>query len=145
MMESMDNDLITFFTACLDQDEADAPSVHLSDCSCVLDRSAGSCDCGYPARARRDIAAKRALIGQYQRLLEQQVRHAAALAEWEADIAEEERTGTWSGAGNPGTRSHALGREGDLLLSMIPILRNLLLANAAAYSHYPDYRQEWTP
>lgn len=46
----------------LSEVERDAGSVHLSDCGCVLDMSAGSCDCREPDRVRRDVAAKRAIV-----------------------------------------------------------------------------------
>jgi hypothetical protein len=60
------DDVIAFIRARLGEDERDAPSVHLSDCACVLDRSVGSCDCGHPARVLREIAAKRAHLDQYE-------------------------------------------------------------------------------
>lgn len=56
------DELFAFLAARYDEAERDYQSVHLSDCGCVLDRSAGSCDCGYPDRVLRDVAAKRAIL-----------------------------------------------------------------------------------
>jgi hypothetical protein len=58
------DDLIAFLTARLDEAKRDAPSVHLSDCGCVMDISSGSCDCGYPARVLREVATWRAILAQ---------------------------------------------------------------------------------
>lgn len=98
-----------------------------------------------PARVLREVAATRVLLDRYARLQGQQARHAAAVAEYSEHIAEEERTGRWPGPGDPGTRSRALLREGDLLAALGGELRLLILARAAAWNYHPDYMPGWAP
>lgn len=95
-----------------------------------------------PRRALREVAASRLLLDAYGRLLKNQEAHAAAVAEYRADVEHEERTGKWAGAGNPGSRSLALGRGGDYLGAVIPLLRTLTEAKAAVWSDHPKYKGE---
>lgn len=98
-----------------------------------------------PSRALLEVEAGRRLVDRYSRLLEERDRHEAAVAEWKAGVDHEARTGRWAGVGNPGSRSHALLREGDYLTAMIPVVRELVMAKAAVWSTHPDYLKEWTP
>lgn len=60
-------DLIAFLTARLDEDEAAAPGVHDGPaCTMIALGDPDGCDCGYPARVLRDVAAGRALLSMYQ-------------------------------------------------------------------------------
>ena len=96
-----------------------------------------------PARELRDVAADRLLLDRYERLRAQRERHTAALAEFMADVEHQERTGQWTGVGDPGSRQHALRRETDLLDALEPELRLLIGAKASVYSVHPDYKPSW--
>lgn len=103
------DELTAFLLARYDEAERDAQSVHLSDCDCVLDRSAGSCDCGYPARVLRDIAARRSIIGAYR--------------DGAAELARQESTGTVDAGVRGG----------------VTALRFVMTALAGKCSDHPDY------
>lgn len=106
-----------FLAARLDDDEAESWNVHTGDC-----RSAGplqlSCDCGYPARALREVQAKRTLLRYF----------------------------TDPATGEPVSLAVAmtpeeLGRRGGTYLPGSWIIREL----DAVYSDHPDYQPEWKP
>ena len=73
-MDDWPADLIAFLKARLDEDEAGAWSVHdVAKCDAILYEDLPNvaprdvhCDCGYPDRVRRDLAAKRRLIAEYE-------------------------------------------------------------------------------
>lgn len=98
-----------------------------------------------PGRVLAECAAKRRLIGEYERALRATERNDIAAAELAADIEHQERTGEWQGAGHADVRSRAIRREADYLDAMRPILRQLCLSVAAVYADHPDYREEWRP
>jgi hypothetical protein len=60
------DDLIAFVKARLDEDEAGADEVHLPRTCSSVDRDGDFdtswCDCYYPARVLREVAAKRAIL-----------------------------------------------------------------------------------
>jgi hypothetical protein len=65
-------DLTDFLAARLDEKEAAAPEFHEAGvCAGCNDWDAGfdpgQCDCGYPARVLREVAAVRAVLDAYQR------------------------------------------------------------------------------
>lgn len=96
-----------------------------------------------PQRMARELEAARRLLDRYERLLMAQERHDVAVAKWRADVDHEQRTGRWAGVGDPGSRLHALLREGDYLTAMIPVARELVTAKAAVWNDHPDYLKEW--
>lgn len=137
------DDLIAFVAARLDEDEAAARA--------AVNFSYGVpdwCDDGDPdgvhiarhdpARVLREVEASRKLLVRYERLLEEQERNKAALAELSAAIDREERTGVWDSHGFPDTRRRAIAREADYLNAMIPVLRELIEAKAAVWRDHPD-------
>jgi Family of unknown function (DUF6221) len=98
-----------------------------------------------PARVLAEVAAKRRLIDQYERILDARRRHAAAVAELDADVEHEEQTGEWAGAGQPDVRQRALRREADYLDGIQPVMEELLRAHAATYVDDPGYLEKWKP
>lgn len=98
-----------------------------------------------PKRAVAEVAGKRKLLDKYERLLASQRAHERAVAELDAGIAQEEKTGRWEGVGSPDVRQRALRREADYLAAMRPILEEVLVAAAAVYAGEPGYRDEWRP
>lgn len=69
-------DLVTFLRDRLDDTAKSADEVHRDDCdslvcdsSCCETRGRGPCDCGVPARVLADVAAKRAIVDEWARLV----------------------------------------------------------------------------
>lgn len=70
----MSYDPVAFLAARLDEDEAAAWSVHdVAKCDAILYEDLPNvaprdvhCDCGYPARVLREVAAKRAILCRYK-------------------------------------------------------------------------------
>lgn len=150
----MVDDLLVFVRAQLDEDERVARG--LDGATTMMGASPNFYGCGGPSadvywrhfrptRALRGVAADRTLLDQYERVLAARERHRAAVAELDADIDAENRTGVWSGAGFPDVRQRALRREADYLDGMEPVLRTLVRARAAVYAGRPGFREEWRP
>jgi hypothetical protein len=91
------------------------------------------------------IEAKRRIVAEYEDLLRVRLRHEAALAELNADVDAEEKTGKWSGVGSPDVRSRALRREADYLDAMLPVIEGLIKSSAEVFADHEGYRQEWKP
>ena len=113
--------LAAFLAARLDEDEAGASEIHNgTDC-----RSCGplqlSCDCGYPARVLREVAAKRAV-----------------LAEWE-----EANGHRWDLPDGVAEGRDDSERERDD--GMAALLDGIVAILGAVYSDHPGYRDEWKP
>jgi hypothetical protein len=96
-------------------------------------------------RVLREVEVKRRILDAYERWSEAKVRHTRAVAELDADIEHQERTGEWTGAGFPDVRQRAVRREADYLDAMQPVLVGLIRAVGAVYAGHQDYRQEWRP
>ncbi|KOX10111.1 DUF6221 family protein [Nocardiopsis sp. NRRL B-16309] len=61
--------LVQLLREYLEEDEANAPKAHLSHCGTVIyneEYGPDACDCGYPQQIRDDIAAKRALLDEWE-------------------------------------------------------------------------------
>ncbi|MGW4422556.1 DUF6221 family protein [Streptosporangium sp. NPDC004631] len=98
-----------------------------------------------PARVLAEVAAKRRLLEQYERVLRSKAANDAAKADLAADLAHQEQTGVWAGAGFPDVRLRALRREEDYLTAMLPVLEGLVKAEVAVHADHKDYREEWKP
>lgn len=92
-------------------------------------------------RQLREVAAKRALLHEYQRLLRRLAEHNERAAALAAEIEHENRTGEWSGPGDPGTLRRGMLREDDYLTAMLPVLRGAVVAMAAVYQDRPGYQE----
>ncbi len=121
--------LAAFAAARLLEDEARSWAIHdIAKCDALLyeeDMAAAArrdpgCDCGHPARIRREVAAKRQLI-------DISWKHMATIdAEWgDGHGADEIRQG--------------------MCPDETPDSNKTLRALAAVYSDHPDYDQAWRP
>lgn len=62
----MTDDLIAWLRAQLDDDEQAEPDVHTLDCELTMTAGFnGPCTCGWTARRRRELKAKRAIIAEH--------------------------------------------------------------------------------
>ena len=120
----MSGDLIAFVNARLDEKAAAAWAVHnVAQCDALLyeeDMPAAAartpdCDCGYPARALREVEAKREIVRAY---------------EWTAARK----------ADGGGIERNYHFRSGQ-----VNALETAVQCLAAVDSDHPDYRQEWKP
>jgi hypothetical protein len=117
-VERIRNDLVAFLAARLDEDEAAAEDVHNAyECeSCMGPPGPFPCNCGYPARVLREVAAKRAILAEHKPY----------------------ETG---GTHLSGPVFCSTCGEEDAVEVPCGTLRHL----AAVYSDHPDYRPEWKP
>lgn len=61
------DDLVAFYAACLDEDEANADDVHdILDCNRPGSLVGADCNCTVPARVLREVAGKRAILARYE-------------------------------------------------------------------------------
>ncbi|GAA2108038.1 DUF6221 family protein [Streptomyces synnematoformans] len=98
-----------------------------------------------PKRVLAEVAIDRELLRDYERLLRAHEQHKAAVAELDADLEHEARTGKWEGFGLPDVRQQALRREADYLPAQLRTLEGWARGKASVYSDHPDYREEWRP
>lgn len=116
----MNDDLVTWLRARLDEDERIATAVHHFQCASAVRTvrngvvwDLGDCDCNQPARVLAEVAAKRAILDAYAWAL----GHPAASTDGE--------TGYWFRKGGQSTLSETV----------------LLLAQP--YADRPGFRDEW--
>ena len=125
----MTGDLAAFLAARLDEDEAQPWAVHdVTKCDALLyeeDMGAAAhehvCDCEYPARVLREVAAKRAILAAYEEAAEHPYDLPQGIHEGRDDWERE--------------------RDDSVLGELEDVARHI----AAVYSDHPDYRQEWAP
>lgn len=113
------DDLAAFIEARLDEDEA-APDVHAEGCALhawLRNDVPSACDCGYPARVLREVAAKRAI-------LERHAPHQPAFGGLACNWCSEDVDDRPSVAKEPWPCDD-------------------IRAIAAVWSDHPDYRAEW--
>jgi hypothetical protein len=119
--------LIPFMNARLDEDEAGAWSVHdVVKCDAILYEDLPNvgdcdihCDCGYPARVLREVAAKRARIALMIEAMEEMDN---LIADDDAERADQHV---------------AIGRYRAATVAV--------KHDATVYSDHPDYREKWAP
>lgn len=124
------DELTAFVTARLDEDEA-APDVHGDGCALhawLRNDVPSACDCGYPARVLREVAAKRAIL----------ITH-------HLEVIRQPDTPFNPYTGEPNTPAYDGNCETcgwfDPNHGGCETVRDL----TAVYGDHPDYRQEWKP